>query len=173
MEQQQHHHSLGARPHGSWDRWLWPGRRFAHVWGQETECAEEEEREEAAGVRAACPSANAVTGLSQPRGKVARQQGAINVRPSPSAVVMADKRLSGSSHSQPTPDTRARLCYALSEGEDTNTNSRNPAGQPPLILQPSPDSHSHIQQFKHEGTFFHRKEQKNTNIFKCYIKSML
>lgn len=48
-----------------------------------------------------CPSASAVTGLSQPRGKVTRrtaQWGAINVRPSPRVVVMADKWLSGSSH---------------------------------------------------------------------------
>lgn len=58
---------------------------------------------------ACCPSGPAVTGLSQPREKATRraaQRGVINVRPSPSTMVMADKRLSGSS-------CRRMYCFVL------------------------------------------------------------
>lgn len=97
---QQHRNSLEARPHGSLNRWrrrteVCPCGRTAK------ESAEEDKAEEAPSIQTYCPSASAVTGLSQPRGKVTRwtaQWGAINVRPSPRVVVMADKRLSGSSH---------------------------------------------------------------------------
>lgn len=86
-----------------------------------------------------------VTGLSQPRGKVTHrtaQWGAINVRPSPSTVVMADKRLSGSSRSQSTPDTCAALCYVLSEGKTpTRTAEILPGSN--LYYNP-PDSHAEM-----------------------------
>lgn len=70
-------------------------------------------------IQAAVRHGPAVTGLSPPRGKATHrtaQRGAINVRPGRCAVVMADKRLSGSSHSQPGPDTCVALRYVQSEG---------------------------------------------------------
>lgn len=97
---QQHRNSLQARPHGSLNRW----RRRTEVCScgrTAKESAEEDKAEEAPSIQTYCPSASAVTGLSEPRGTITRrtaQWGAINVRPSPRVVVMADKRLSGSSH---------------------------------------------------------------------------
>ena len=98
------------------------GRGLAEVCprlGTGTGHPEEEEEEGGGRGGSGSPSGPAVTGLSQPRGKVTHrtaQRGPINVRPSRGAVVMADKRLSGSSRSQSTRDTCAALCSVLSEG---------------------------------------------------------
>lgn len=105
---QQHHYGLEARPRGSWDRR--PGRRLA-MFGDR-----KRGRRGRPGRR---PSDLPVTGLSQPRGKGTHRtarRGPINVRPSPCAAVMADKRLSGSSRGQSTRDTCAARRSVPSEG---------------------------------------------------------
>lgn len=79
-----------------------------------------EDGEEAMAIQDAVRHGPAVTGLSLPRGKATHwtaQHGAINVRPSHCAVVMADKRLSGSSHRQSSPDTCVAPRYVQSEGK--------------------------------------------------------
>lgn len=98
------------RFHGSFDRWRGPGVGLPAL----------KDRDRKRGHPGPVRHGPAVTGLSLPRGKATHrtaQRGAINVRPSRCGVVMADKRLSGSSHSQSSPDTCAALRYVQSEGK--------------------------------------------------------
>lgn len=122
------------------------------------------------GCPACCPSGPAVTGLSQPREKVTRQTaqwGVINVRPSPSTMVMADKLFSGSSCSHSTPGICVLCSFRRGKQQDQQQSNKAVlyGATHPTVIQ------------KH----FHHKEQKNFNIsviyttvyavFSQYIKS--
>lgn len=132
------------RPHGSSDGWLWPGRGLPIFRDRSGLCRGKEEGGGGSRCLGRCPSGPAVTGLSQPRGKVTHwtaQWGAINVRPGPSTMVMADKWLTGSSRSQRDTRTHTALRYVQSGG-------KTPAS---FLFYKPPESHARTVPLSYEA----------------------